>query len=475
MKTNKIALTPLALGVMFAIQVEAAPMILVGAGTKIDDAGAAGAVDAVAATGDKVSISAAAVELVGNSTVTGTLTTSDKLEVTAGGLNVVAGGATISGNSTVTGTLGVTQQTTTAGIKDSVLIDAKDITAGGTLGVIGATTTAGITDSVLIDAKDITAGGTLGVIGATTTAGITDSGTIAATNVTVSGSTTTKGIDNGNGGILQAGAITGATNITASGDVTANKLTDGVVSITGGNITGVKSITVGDLTVNGTFTRSTASADAISNTSNVGISNVVGSATANNLAAGGVVNYTNLISGSAMSLDNTSATMTAVAGSSKASVALASDSAMLGVTNTTTAKFHGVEVGLNSTKISGGTQTTSLNLDDTGAHFSSTLGAGGNAQVTGVADGINKNDAVNRSQLNTAYAGVASVAALAALPQPAPGRHFSVGVGSSYYQGESGLAVGMKGSLTDTTQFSLGGSWNSSGEGLVNGGVGMSW
>ena len=447
MKTNKIALTPLALGVMFAIQVEAAPMILVGAGTKIDDAGAAGAVDAVAATGDKVSISAAAVELVGNSTVTGTLTTSDKLEVTAGGLNVVAGGATISGNSTVTGTLGVTQQTTTAGIKDSVLIDAKDITAGGTLGVIGATTTAGITDS----------------------------GTIAATNVTVSGSTTTKGIDNGNGGILQAGAITGATNITASGDVTANKLTDGVVSITGGNITGVKSITVGDLTVNGTFTRSTASADAISNTSNVGISNVVGSATANNLAAGGVVNYTNLISGSAMSLDNTSATMTAVAGSSKASVALASDSAMLGVTNTTTAKFHGVEVGLNSTKISGGTQTTSLNLDDTGAHFSSTLGAGGNAQVTGVADGINKNDAVNRSQLNTAYAGVASVAALAALPQPAPGRHFSVGVGSSYYQGESGLAVGMKGSLTDTTQFSLGGSWNSSGEGLVNGGVGMSW
>ena len=447
MKTNKIALTPLALGVMFAIQVEAAPMILVGAGTKIDDAGAAGAVGAVAATGDKVSISAAAVELVGNSTVTGTLTTSDKLEVTAGGLNVVAGGATISGNSTVTGTLGVTQQTTTAGIKDSVLIDAKDITAGGTLGVIGATTTAGITDS----------------------------GTIAATNVTVSGSTTTKGIDNGNGGILQAGAITGATNITASGDVTANKLTDGVVSITGGNITGVKSITVGDLTVNGTFTRSTASADAISNTSNVGISNVVGSATANNLAAGGVVNYTNLISGSAMSLDNTSATMTAVAGSSKASVALASDSAMLGVTNTTTAKFHGVEVGLNSTKISGGTQTTSLNLDDTGAHFSSTLGAGGNAQVTGVADGINKNDAVNRSQLNTAYAGVASVAALAALPQPAPGRHFSVGVGSSYYQGESGLAVGMKGSLTDTTQFSLGGSWNSSGEGLVNGGVGMSW
>jgi len=447
MKTNKIALTPLALGVMFAIQVEAAPMILVGAGTKINDAGAAGAVGAVAATGDKVSISAAAVELVGNSTVTGTLTTSDKLEVTAGGLNVVAGGATISGNSTVTGTLGVTQQTTTAGIKDSVLIDAKDITAGGTLGVIGATTTAGITDS----------------------------GTIAATNVTVSGSTTTKGIDNGNGGILQAGAITGATNITASGDVTANKLTDGVVSITGGNITGVKSITVGDLTVNGTFTRSTASADAISNTSNVGISNVVGSATANNLAAGGVVNYTNLISGSAMSLDNTSATMTAVAGSSKASVALASDSAMLGVTNTTTAKFHGVEVGLNSTKISGGTQTTSLNLDDTGAHFSSTLGAGGNAQVTGVADGINKNDAVNRSQLNTAYAGVASVAALAALPQPAPGRHFSVGVGSSYYQGESGLAVGMKGSLTDTTQFSLGGSWNSSGEGLVNGGVGMSW
>ena len=174
-----------------------------------------------------------------------------------------------------------------------------------------------------------------------------------------------------------------------------------------------------------------------------------------------------------MTLTTTSAGIEAIDSNGSGAVNLATNKASVLVTQGTVQ--HGLEVGTTNTVLSGGTKTTTLTLDDSGAHFSSTLGAGGNAKVTGVADGVDKNDAVNRGQLNTAYAGVASVAALAALPQPAPGRHFSVGVGTSYYQGESGVAVGMKGSITDATQFSLGGSLNSAGEGLINGGIGMSW
>lgn len=138
-------------------------------------------------------------------------------------------------------------------------------------------------------------------------------------------------------------------------------------------------------------------------------------------------------------------------------------------------QVQGIDIDSQRTILSGGgADGGSITLDDKGASFANAL-TGAPSTVTGVADGMQDHDAVNRKQLNTAYAGIASVAAMAALPQPAPGRHFSLGLGTSYYQGESGVAMGMKGSLTDTTQYSLGGSYNSSGETLFSGGVGMSW
>jgi hypothetical protein len=313
-------------------------------------------------------------------------------------------------------------------------------------------------------------GGNLSGVGTIGSGAITSTGAVEGTSITDGTATLTGGNLSGVGTAtvtsLDAGVIDG-------GWVKGDTVTVGSVTIAGGVISGVDEMTVTKLTVTGEFSTANTTSSAINNTSTSGVTNIVDG----NWSGEGQpeTNYESIVSGSGFALDATSASMKAVDTGGSGSVALQSDSASIGVTNNLTNKFHGVTVETSKTTISGGTQATTLELDDAGARFSSILGAGGNARVAGVADGVDDNDAVNRKQLNTAYAGVASVAALAALPQPSPGRHFSLGVGTSYYQGESGVAVGMKGSITDVTQYSLGGSYNSAGEALVSGGIGMSW
>jgi hypothetical protein len=111
---------------------------------------------------------------------------------------------------------------------------------------------------------------------------------------------------------------------------------------------------------------------------------------------------------------------------------------------------HGIAVGQTSTVITGGTTSTSLTLDDDGATFQNddTLGP---ATVTGVADGVADYDAVNMRQyrkledrVDDAYSGIASVAALAAIPPPVPGKNFSLGVGYGNFESENAVAVGGK-------------------------------
>lgn len=60
---------------------------------------------------------------------------------------------------------------------------------------------------------------------------------------------------------------------------------------------------------------------------------------------------------------------------------------------------HGVVVSDTATVISGGTTSTTLTLDDTGATFADTV-TGGPALVHGVADGVVATDAVNKGQLD---------------------------------------------------------------------------
>ncbi|MBF0619806.1 MAG: YadA-like family protein [Candidatus Omnitrophica bacterium] len=124
------------------------------------------------------------------------------------------------------------------------------------------------------------------------------------------------------------------------------------------------------------------------------------------------------------------------------------NSANLTVQNTVTGSTEGVRIQQTQTVLSGGTHSTSLTLDDTGATFHSSTSENGTAKVTGVADATSDYDAVNYKQFKDmstkAYAGVASVAALAAIPAPVAGKDFAIGGGVGNYQGQSACAIGFK-------------------------------
>jgi len=138
---------------------------------------------------------------------------------------------------------------------------------------------------------------------------------------------------------------------------------------------------------------------------------------------------------------------------------------------------HGIVVTERQTTISGGTRSTSLTLNDSGATFRNTT-TGGPVRVTGVADGKSDFDAVNyrqlKSELKKVYSGVASVAALAAIPDPAPGKRFSIGTGYGYYEGESAIALGVKAAITDRINAHLGVGYSRTRV-TTNAGVGYSW
>lgn len=123
--------------------------------------------------------------------------------------------------------------------------------------------------------------------------------------------------------------------------------------------------------------------------------------------------------------------------------------ASLGVQNPDTLQWHGLAVSQDQTVLSGGTTSTSLTLDDNGAAFANA--SGGPARVTGVADGHSDYDAVNFRQMKSAYGGIASVAALAAIPNPPSGKRFTLGAGYGSFKGSDGLAVGIKAGINNVS------------------------
>lgn len=136
------------------------------------------------------------------------------------------------------------------------------------------------------------------------------------------------------------------------------------------------------------------------------------------------------------------------------------------VENTATNERHGIEINQTRTVLSGGTTSTYMVLDDNGATFSDgSEGSGVPVQVHGVADGTARYDAVNYGQfrdetnrinrnITRAYAGVASVAAMASIPPPVPGKRFSIGTGYGNFEGANAFAVGGKAKVTENTMAS---------------------
>jgi hypothetical protein len=125
--------------------------------------------------------------------------------------------------------------------------------------------------------------------------------------------------------------------------------------------------------------------------------------------------------------------------------------------NTDDGNPHGISISQTSTIISGGTSSTTLTLDDNGATFADE-DTGNPVKVTGVANATSVYDAVNMGQvwsqgrmlnerIDDSYSGIASVAAMASIPEPVSGKDVSVGLGFGNFKSESAIALGAKARL----------------------------
>ena len=102
---------------------------------------------------------------------------------------------------------------------------------------------------------------------------------------------------------------------------------------------------------------------------------------------------------------------------------------------------HGFYVDEQQATISGGTRSSSLTLNDYGARFSNSTN-GSPIQVTGVADGTGRYDAVNIQQLDAIKIGIAGVAAMNNIPSLETGKNINIGFAIGGFDSQTSFAVG---------------------------------
>ncbi len=266
--------------------------------------------------------------------------------------------------------------------------------------------------------------GTLGVTGLTTTTGITNNGTL-----------------NNTGDATFGGAISDSN--TANGTLVVN----GTTATLGYNNAGGQ---LNGLSVSGTA-------------SSFGYNNAVG--------------HLNGISSNAT-------TTTLTGGTNTSTLELTDSSAILTVKGTSSVQPGGAGLVLISATTSattttpevriGATSSGNVTVNDSGVRLSNN---GSAARLRGVADGVDPNDAVNVSQLDSriagvgefaseelykeiykvttkAYSGIAQIAAMSAIPAPPPDRCYSLGVGVGTFAGERAIAIGTRATVSDNVMFS---------------------
>ena len=363
----------------------------------------------------------------------------------------------VDGATNMTGDLTVGGNTSLATIGTSGLATLNAASVSTTFGVTGNSSLATLSTSGLATLNSASVNTTLGVTGNSTLATLSTSGlaTLNAASVSttleVTGATTLQGATTVNNTLAvdSNGAAAGGNTLTV--DATSSRISSGSNTLT---VDATNGTTIdGNLTVNGTIT------------------------TFNPIANSGISNGNNsvLISGA-----NNQVTITAddnaTTADGRGNFSLSNSEATLTVTNSS-GNSHGLTVTETQTELTGGSQSTSMVLDDNGATFSDS-NTSAPVKVTGIADGTDSFDAANIRQLNgvatTAYAGIASVAALAAIPAPVPGKRYSLGVGLGHYAGEEALAVGFKSNLGNNMRFSTA-IGRSHGHTTTNMGLGFSW
>lgn len=161
------------------------------------------------------------------------------------------------------------------------------------------------------------------------------------------------------------------------------------------------------------------------------------------------------------------------------SIADSGTSATLLVESAESMSSKGLDINQTRTILSGGTDGTTLTLDDSGATFENTF-TGGPARVHGVADGIAPFDAVNRRQLDSVEtvmsSGIASIAALAAIPGPVGCKMYSIGLGYGHFGGQNAGAIGLKANLPKSNvSLAVGGGFSENASPAYNAGISLSF
>lgn len=289
------------------------------------------------------------------------------------------------------------------------------------------------------------------------------------------------------GSMVQTSATSATIRASESGALATNGTT-GVMSInTGGGYTTYQSsqtiaagTTIGNILEGAQYTNQINGNLLVDG--NVYISgtlNYVSSNAANTSVVGGGSVLTNstqgTTGGSAIVMKDTDAPHTVVDSNGRitnVSGVAAESSASLTLTNGY-GETHGIIVTESQTTISGGTQSSSLTLNDNGANFSDSQ-TGAPIQVHGVADGTADFDAVNVRQFAGA---IAATAAMSNVPQVPVGENGMFGVGAGTYMGKYALAMGVSYRFADNGVLKLSTAVNSGPKArpVVAVGAGWSW
>lgn len=402
------------------------------------------------------------------------------IEVANNRVFIDGGGAVITVDETVSintdtsigGTLGVTGGTTTAGITNtggltqtgaSTLVGTTSInaTGGGATNIGSAAST-----NTILGATNVTGTTTINAAGgANTTIGTLNGASVntlqgAANSITATGNNTFTSTTGTNAISAQTGnsittatgnnvmtATTGSNNLTALTENNISAATNNMTATTANNIQGplnnigtssVSSNFIGNASANTTVTATAGNArQALANGS---ANSTVTAGTSGLTARAGTANVTT--TGQVL-LSNTAGTtvdangkilVTGATGYANPAAPTAAVTLTNGYGNT-----HGVVVTEYQTTLSGGTQSSSMTLNDRAATFSNAQ-TGAPITVTGVADGRADFDAVNVRQFAGA---IASVAAQANIPALSAGQDRTFGMGVGNFMGKSALAMGM--------------------------------
>ena len=385
------------------------------------------------------------------------------------------GSYTITGNGT-TGTIAGSvvalnsSGLTVSNITGNATIDANGvITANPVTSAAVAITNTGIT---------VAAGATLTVAGNFITNGITNTGNIAATTLNTTGLATLNSAAITNnatvGGTL---AVTGATSVGGALAVTGPSTLGGTLAVAGASSLGGNLAVAGATTLASTLAVTGAStlASTLAVTGATTLRStlgVTGAATLGSTLA--VTGATTLASTVAITGATTLGSTLAVTGATTLAGALTANGGAVisnGIVIASGAGAAGNTLVVDGTSIRANGGGTSLTLNSSGATFGGASGAP--VRVRGIADGVSGNDAASFGQVRSTYRGIAGVSALAAIPAPAAGKTFSVGLGYGRFKGEDAAAIGVRANFKNNVSVTIGASLN--GQSTYNAGVGYSW